>query len=138
VAAEAGALAAAEPGRVLAGQGHGAAGGRVQQSQEVEERRLAGPGLADDGRELALGDFERDGFQRPGGGVSLSVDLFDRVGYQHISHIGSPLSDRCGTWTTTGRPTRRVRPPPRWRPRSRSAPGWAARRSRRERKRTPR
>ena len=62
--------AAGEGGEVLAGDGHRAGGGALQQVDAADERGLAGAALADDAVDLALADVQVDAVQ--GGDLAAS------------------------------------------------------------------
>ena len=55
--------AAGQRGEVLAGDGHRAGGGALQEVDAADERGLAGAGLADDAVHLAFADVQIDAVQ---------------------------------------------------------------------------
>ena len=80
-----------------------AAGGCVEQAEQVQQRGLAAAGLADDGGELALAELERHVLERVGRGIAFAIDLVEVAGHQEraqiargrVSHSGSPRSGRA-------------------------------------------
>src|SRR5262249_4323183 len=79
VAAERGELVCAEVRHVIAAHPVAAARRPVEAADDVHQRRLARPGLAHDGHELAGTDLQRDIVERPDLGGAVVVALADAV-----------------------------------------------------------
>ncbi|SCE18127.1 hypothetical protein GA0115245_12477 [Streptomyces sp. di188] len=76
--------AAGERGEVLAGHGHGARGGTLQQVDAADEGGLAGAGLADDAVDLAFADVQVDAVQGGDLAAARAVDLGEARGGDHV------------------------------------------------------
>ena len=88
------AAAAGEGGEVLAGDGHGAGGGALQEVDAADEGGLAGAALADDAVHLALADVQVDAVEGGDLAAARAVDLGqarsgDHRGFRHCRVHGA-------------------------------------------------
>src|SRR5690606_28992593 len=130
-------LGGGERAGVLAVDQHGAAGGAVEEGQQVHERRLARAALADDGDRFAAADLEGDAAQRVEARLARAVALDEVARFEDVPGLSvhrpngnasgasrSPPAPAVSARGPSRRDARRGRRP---RPRPPSSRAWRAR-----------
>src|SRR5690606_15944675 len=95
--AEPGAATPIEVRGVLAGEGDTTVGRGVEQTEEVQQRGLPGPGLADDAGELPRREVEGDLVEGAGGGLALAGGRAGGRGAAALRHLVAPRAGRGAT-----------------------------------------